>query len=40
MYSLKEKIVSNERFNKITLGKGNKIDLSKPLNHNPGPGNY
>ena len=40
MYSLKEKIVSNERYNKITLGKGNKIDFSKPLNHNPGPGNY
>lgn len=40
MYSLKEKLVSNERFSKITLGKGNKIDLAKPLNHNPGPGNY
>lgn len=39
-YTLKEKIVSNTRYNKISQGKGNKIDFSKPANYNPGPGNY
>jgi len=39
-YVINDKLIKRTNYSGTTFGFGNKMDLSKPLNNNPGSGSY